>query len=89
MDPQTGVFAPAHQRLCLRLLAGSLTQTGAARAHLPQDKLADAKVEAQDHDVDAVDQQQTGSVVPVHKKLLTSGTDVPQVVDSLNARFTC
>lgn len=68
VDSQTGVVVPAHQRPRLRLLAGAFTQTGAARAQLPQDELADAQVEAQDHDVDAVDQQQTGSVIPVNKK---------------------
>lgn len=63
-DPQTGDVVPAHQRLRLRLFAGSFTQTGAAGAQLPQDKLTDTKVEAQNYDVDDVDHQQTGSVVP-------------------------
>lgn len=61
---QAGVIVPAHQRLNLRLLTGSFAQTGAARAHLSQDKLTDAKVEAQNHDVDSVNQQQTGSIIP-------------------------
>lgn len=64
VDSQTGVIVPAHQRLSLRLLVGSFAQTGAARAHLSQHELTDAKVEAQNHDVDSIDQQQTGSVVP-------------------------
>lgn len=83
VDSQTGFIAPAHQRLYLSLLTRSFTQTGAAGAQLPQDKLTDAKVKAQNHDVDAVDEQQTGSVVPVNKtntehlhSLLTLGTDV-------------
>lgn len=61
---QAGFFVPAHQRLRLCLLTGFSAQTGAARTQLPQDELTDAKVEAQNHDVDDVDQQQTGSVVP-------------------------
>lgn len=65
VDSQTGVVVPAHQGLYLPLLAGSFAQTGAARTQLPQHKLADAKIEAQNHDVDRVDQQQTGGVVPV------------------------
>lgn len=65
VDSQTGVVVPAHQGLYLRLLAGSFAQTGAARTQLLQHKLTDAKIEAQNHDVDRVDQQQTGGVVPV------------------------
>lgn len=64
VDSQAAVIAPAHQRLSLQLLAGSFAQTGAAGAELPQEELADAQVEAQHHDVDAVDQQKTGGVVP-------------------------
>lgn len=67
MDSQTGVVVPAHQRPSLGLLTGPFTQTGAARAQLPQDKLTDAKVEAENHDVDGIDQQQTGGVIPVNK----------------------
>lgn len=67
VDSQTGVIIPAHQRLRLRLLARPSTQTGAARAQLSQHKLTDAKVEAQNHNVDNVDHQQTGSVVPRNK----------------------
>lgn len=69
VDSQTGVIVPAHQRLSLRLLVGSFTQTGAARAHLSQHEFTDAKVEAQNHDVDSIDQQQTGSVVPGNKTM--------------------
>ena len=77
VDSQTGVVIPAHQRLRLRLLAGPFTQTGAAGAQLPQDELTDAKVKAQNHDVDGVDQQQTGSVVPVSKTYsLTMGSNI-------------
>lgn len=64
VDSQAGVIVPAHQRLYLRLPTGSFTQTGAARAHLSQDKLTDAKVKAQNHDVDSVNQQQTGGIIP-------------------------
>lgn len=67
VDSQTGVVAPAHQRLYLSLLPRSFTQTGAARAHPPQDKLADVKVKAQNHNVDAIDQQQRGCIIPVNK----------------------
>lgn len=82
VDSQAGVIVPAHQRLPLRLLAGPFSQTGAARAELSQHKLADAKVKAQNHDVDHVDQQQTGSIVPGNKSckcyhsFLNSGTGV-------------
>lgn len=69
VDAQTGVVIPANERLRLLLLPGTFTQTGAAGTHLPQHKLADAKVEAENHNVDAVDQQQTGSVVPADKTL--------------------
>lgn len=67
VDSQTCVVVPAHQWLRLSLLPRPFAQTGAARTHLPQDKLADAKVKAQNHNVDTVDQQQTGSVIPVNK----------------------
>lgn len=40
VDSQTGVNVPADQRLCLRLLVWTFTQTGAAGAELPQNKLA-------------------------------------------------
>lgn len=62
VDPQAGVVAPAHQRL--PLLLGALSQAGAAGAHPPQHKLADAEVEAQNHDVHHVDQEERGGVVP-------------------------
>lgn len=65
VDSQAGVVAPAQQRLHLRLPAGPLSQAGAAGTQLPQHKLADAQIEAQDDDVDSVDQQQAGSVIPV------------------------
>lgn len=64
VDPQAGVVTPAHQRLHLRLPTGPSGQASAAGAQLLQHKLADAQVEAQDNDVDAVDQQQAGGVVP-------------------------
>lgn len=64
VDSQTGVFVPARQRLRLRLLPGAWAQAGAAGAQPPQDELTDPEVEAQNHDVDAVDQQQAGGVVP-------------------------
>lgn len=67
VDMQSGVFTPAQQSMCLSLLSGSVAQTGAAGAQLPQDKLADAQVKAQNHDVDTIDQQQAGSVVPVNR----------------------
>lgn len=61
---QAGVVVPAHQRLSLCLLSGSFTQARAARAQLSQHKLTDAKVKAQNHNVDHIDQQKTGGVVP-------------------------
>lgn len=64
VDSQAGVVAPAPQRLHLGLPAGAFSQAGAAGTELPQHKLADAQVEAQDNDVDSVDQQQAGGVVP-------------------------
>lgn len=64
VDAQAGAVAPAHQRLRLRLPAGALGQAGAAGTQLPQHKVADAQVEAQHDDVDPVDQQQAGGVVP-------------------------
>lgn len=69
VDPQAGVVAPAHQRLRLGLLAGASAQTGAAGAQLPEDELADAEVEAQDHDVEGVDQQQRRGVVPASRTI--------------------
>lgn len=69
---QAAAVAPAHQRLHLRLPAGPLAQAGAAGAQLLQHKLADAQVEAQNDDVDAVDQQQAGGVVPARVKGETS-----------------
>lgn len=68
MDSQACVVVPAHQRLCLGLLRLPLTQTRAAGTHLPQDKLTDAKVEAQNHNIDDIDQQQTGGVIPVNRQ---------------------
>lgn len=68
MDSQACVVVPVHQRLRLSLLRLPLTQTRAARTHLPQDKLADAKVEAQNHNIDNIDQQQTGGVIPVNRQ---------------------
>lgn len=65
VDSQAGGVAPANQRLHLSLPAGPLAQAGAAGTQLPQNKLADAQIEAQDNDVDPVDQQQAGGVVPV------------------------
>lgn len=67
VDSQTCVVIPAHQWLSLSLLSRPFAQAGAARTQLPQDKLANAKVKAQNHDVDAIDQQQAGSVIPVNK----------------------
>ena len=67
VDAQAGVVIPAHKRLPLRLLAGPFPQTGAARTELSQHKLTDAKVKAQNHDVDHVDQQQAGCIVPGNK----------------------
>ena len=67
VHPQAGVVAPAQQRLRLLLFPGPFSQAGAAGAQLPQEELADAQVEAQHHDVDAVDQQQAGGVVPANK----------------------
>lgn len=66
VDPQAGVVAPAHQRL--PLLLGGYSQAGAAGAQPPQHKLTDAQVEAQNHNVDHVDQEETGSLVPGSKK---------------------
>lgn len=74
VDSQTGVIVPAHQRLRFPLLAGASSQTGATRAQLSQHKLTDAKVEAQDHNVDDIDHQQTGSVVPGNKRSLNTET---------------
>ena len=62
VGPQAGV--EAHQGPGLLGPPGILPQTGAAGAEATQDELADAQVEAQHHDVDAVHQQQTGRVVP-------------------------
>lgn len=64
MDSQAGVVTPAHQRLHLRLSAGPFAQASAAGAQLLQHKLADAQVKAQDNDVDSIDQQQAGGIVP-------------------------
>lgn len=66
VDPQAGVVAPGQQGL--PLLLGAFSQAGAAGAQPPQHKLADAQVEAQDHDVDHVDQEEAGSVVPERSK---------------------
>lgn len=66
VDPQAGVVAPAHQRL--PLLLGPFSQAGAAGAHPPQHKLADAEVKTQNHDVHHVDQEERGGVVPAGKK---------------------
>lgn len=66
VDPQAGVVAPAHQRLPLLLRA--FRQAGAAGAQPPQHELTDAEVEAQNHDVHHVDQEETGSVIPESKK---------------------
>lgn len=64
VDPQTAVVVPVHQGLVLVLLPCSVAQAGAARTQLPQHKLTDAKVKTQNHDVEAVDQQERGSLVP-------------------------
>lgn len=66
VDPQAGVVAPGQQGL--PLLLGAFSQAGAAGAQPPQHKLADAQVEAQNHDVDHVDQEEAGSVVPERSK---------------------
>lgn len=66
VDPQAGVVAPAHQGL--PLLVGAFGQAGAAGAQPPQHELADAQVEAEDHDVDHVDQEEAGGVVPASPK---------------------
>lgn len=67
VDSQAGVVTPAYQRPNLRLPAGAFGQAGAAGTQLSQHKLADAQVEAQDDDVDSVDQQQAGGVVPARR----------------------
>lgn len=67
VDSQAGVVTPANQRLHFRLPAGPLAQASAAGTQLPQHKLADAQIEAQDNDVDSVDEQQAGGVVPVRR----------------------
>lgn len=69
VDSQAGAVTPAHQRLHLRLPTGLFGQASAAGAQLLQHKLADAQVEAQDNDVDTVDQQQAGGIVPVKRAM--------------------
>lgn len=66
-DSQAGVVVPANQSLRFHFVTRTRAQTGAAGAQLPQDKLTDAEVKAQDNNVDTVDQKQTGGLVPARK----------------------
>lgn len=74
VDPQGGVVTPAHQRL--PLLLGAFSQAGAAGAHPPQHKLADAEVETKNHDVHHVHQEERGGVVPEGKKKKLAAFDL-------------